>query len=252
MIWVFAHNIECNYFRNKIKISKLYMYIPYKKVVHSEKVTYNHADYIMALTNRDATLIHKIYNKKVDMVLPMSFYDIYDNSKANVTVQPNNELLFIGSMFGPNYEGIKWFVENVMVELPDYHLSIVGKNFETRKNLQKENVTVVGTVDDLEPYYYSNNIMVMPIFYGDGMKIKTAEAMMYGKIILASDEALEGYEVKNIKGIYRCNTKEDYINCLKMINYDNTETQLEVRKLFTEKYSLEVQIKNCKKIWRYQ
>ena len=99
-------------------------------------------------------------------------------------------------MFSPNYDGIKWFAENVMTELKDYHLIIVGKDFEQKKDeLENVNVHVVGTVESLEKYYYSENIMVMPIFYGDGMKIKTAEAMMYGKIILASDEALEGYEV---------------------------------------------------------
>lgn len=36
-------------------------------------------------------------------------------------------------MFGPNYEGIKWFVDKVMKKLPEFTLAIVGRNFESQK-----------------------------------------------------------------------------------------------------------------------
>lgn len=37
--------------------------------------------------------------------------------------------------------------------------------------------------------------MVMPIFSGSGMKVKTAEALMYGKFLIGTKEAFEGYEI---------------------------------------------------------
>lgn len=89
--------------------------------------------------------------------------------------------------------------------------------------------------------------MVIPIFYGDGMKIKTAEAMMYGKIILASDEALEGYQVENIDGIYRCNTKENYINCIRKLEKENNERlKKNVRQLFLNNYSFDSMLEKYK------
>ena len=154
-------------------------------------------------------------------------------------------------MFPPNYYGIKWFVENVMPELKEYHLTIVGKDFELKKKeLEKDNVSVVGTVKELDQYYYLPNIMVMPIFYGDGIKIKTAEAMMYGKTIVASDEALEGYEVEAVKGIYRCNTKEEFVDKIRKISSNcGNGYNREVRELYLSKYCLDNQIGACKKIW---
>ena len=88
----------------------------------------------------------------------------------------------------------------------------------------------------------------MPIFYGSGMKVKTAEAMMYGRIILASDEALEGYDVGNVNGIYRCNKAEEYIDVIeKIFNKQSiVRFQDDVRQCFLEKYETNKQIKRLK------
>ena len=252
-IWVFVHNIEKQYFENKVKHQSILFYLPYLKIRKSEKVTFENADYIMTLTNRDALLIKEIYGKDCNLMLPMTFYDVFDQNrvfKINSN-QEIKELLYIGTMFPPNYDGMKWFVQNVMPRLEGYHLSIVGKNFESkRKELERKNVSVIGTVSALDKYYYSNNIMVMPIFYGDGMKIKTAEAMMYGKIIIATDEALEGYAVEGVKGIYRCNTVEEFLIEIENVSkYNKVGYCDEVRKLFLSKYCLNTQIGECKKKW---
>lgn len=87
-----------------------------------------------------------------------------------------------------------------MPQLPECVLEIVGKGFEELKNqLTRSNVKVIGGVDSLEPYYENAAAVVMPILYGDGMKVKTAEAMMYGKVIFASEEALEGIVLRSSK-----------------------------------------------------
>lgn len=249
-IWVFVHNVEKQYFENKVRHQSLIFYLPYLKITKSEAVTFKYADYIITLTERDSKKIEELYGKKSDLVLPMTFNDVFDEKKREKGGHGIKELLFIGTMFSPNYDGIKWFAENVMTELKDYHLIIVGKDFEQKKDeLENVNVHVVGTVESLEKYYYSENIMVMPIFYGDGMKIKTAEAMMYGKIILASDEALEGYEVTDVQGIYRCNTKEDYIKTIKQIEGKENYYSETVRQLYLRKYCLNNQIAWCKDLF---
>ena len=90
---------------------------------------------------------------------------------------------------------------------------------------------------NLEDYYDQADAMVMPIFVGDGMKVKTAEALMYGKPMFATDEALEGYDVEGISGIYRCNSAKEFIDMIneQIINGYSEE----VRKLFVHNYSTE-------------
>lgn len=120
-----------------------------------------------------------------------------------------------------------------------YILKIVGKNFETRrKELERKNVMVIGTVDDVGEYYYNADAVVLPIFYGDGMKVKTAEAMMYGKMILATDEALEGYETVGIEAIWRCNDSVTFVNILRTVEFHKYDEN--VRKLFKAKYDTEI------------
>lgn len=252
-IWIFMHNIEKNYFMNKVKHQNIFYYIPYLIIAKSEKNTISEADYIMTLTHRDSELLKRIYNRSSDLILPMTFFDTFEEKRALLNGRFGNEknILFIGTMFPPNYDGIKWFVNNVMSKLPECELTIVGKGFEyKKKELERSNVNVVGYVENVEEYYYCNNIMVMPIFYGDGMKIKTAEAMMYGKIILASDEALEGYDVNNVDDIYRCNTVEDYLNTIRSVFEKKVHSySVNVRNLFCSKYSLDNQILKCRELW---
>lgn len=251
-IWVFMHNIERNYFRNRVKHENILFFFPYLVIVKSEKETIAHADYIMGLNQRDAQIVRKLYDREVKKILPTAFYDEFDIAEKKETENQKikKELLFIGTMFPPNYEGIKWFIKNVMSELPDVTLKIVGKNFEKkREELEKNNVEVVGTVNNLQPYYYAKNVIVMPIFYGDGIKVKTAEAMMYGKIILAADEALVGYEVDGVDGIYRCNSKEEFIRCINGIFAKGVFYSESVRNCFLDKYCLDKQIEECRIEW---
>jgi len=49
------------------------------------------------------------------------------------------------------------------------------------KNLQLPNVIVEGEVEDASAFYASNDIMIVPLFSGSGIRIKVIEAMAYGK-----------------------------------------------------------------------
>lgn len=46
-------------------------------------------------------------------------------------------LLFVGSYFKPNVEGIIWFIDNVMPYI-NYSLLIIGKGMEKIKHLEKK------------------------------------------------------------------------------------------------------------------
>lgn len=238
-IVVFFHNVERNYVWNKVKHESVLFLLPFFSYAYNELLAIKYADDLICLNERDKKNIGKIYKRKVSLIMPMTFRDSYDLSKVKENVSVRKKLLFVGSLFGPNYDGIKWMVENVMTKLPEFDLTIVGKDMEKKKKqLSAPNVKVIGTVDELAPYYYEADAVVIPIFYGDGMKIKTAEAMMYGKIIFASAEALEGYDFKGVKGIMECNSEEEFVVQIREYFREKREKNfsIEVRNLFLEKY----------------
>ena len=147
--------------------------------------------------------------------------------------------LFVGSLFYANYFGIKWFSENVCpyINVP---ILVVGKGFERLKEefQNTPNLSIIGEVPDLAPYYNYATFIVSPIFDGSGMKTKTAEALMYGKWIIGTSEAFEGYKIINgITGLF-CDSKEDFITAIN--NYKGERYIPSVRQLFKANYSLDV------------
>jgi site-specific DNA-adenine methylase len=73
---------------------------------------------------------------------------------------------------------------------------------------------------------------------------------MYGKTIIATDEALEGYDVNNVKGIFRCNTKKEFIDKIREASkHCGNGYRQSVRDIYLSRYCLDNQIGECKKVW---
>lgn len=247
-IVVFFHNIESEKVKNKIKNKGIWYYPIYLSAWINEKRAIKHANKMICLNDRDAQLLYKIYGKKAELVLPCSFYDKFDIQKVKLEIQ--REILFVGTLFASNEDGIKWFIDNVMPSLQDVTLHIVGKGFEKKRGeFTGENVVVDGFVENVGDYYYRIPIVVIPLLYGAGMKLKTAEAMMYGKCIIASDEALQGYDTNKAEHIYRCNTAEEFVKAIEnAFSIDYGKGYLEdVREVFIEKYESSRQYERFRK-----
>lgn len=231
-IVTFFHNVEYNLFRS----IKLYWF--YHSAFLNEKLTTKYSDVLITFNERDSNDLNKLYHRKADLIIPMTFEDKFDKKKVDsliINTRQPIQLLFIGSNFRPNYEGIKWMVENVMPHV-DAKLQIVGKGMEIYKSeLERHNVEVIGSVDDLSPYYYSANAVVVPVFKGSGIKIKTGEALMYGKTVIGTKEAFEGYDIENRHVGFLANTKEEFIKSIGMISQGKLNSSS--RTLYEEMYS---------------
>ena len=246
VIITFFHNVEYLYIKDLFKFSKLKSryFLPFfiKRV---ERMSVDNSDIIIALNDRDSDKLYSIYGRKADFLLPTSLEGI--NIKTafldnNFTDLSNDlELLFVGSNFYANIHGINWFINNVMTKIENVKLTIVGNGLNDQLILKNKNITVYGRVESLDSFYKNAQIVVMPIFLGSGMKTKTAEALMYGRPILATSEALEGYNIKNINLIgAQCDSEEKFveqINYFKKNKKELFDKGINSRKLFLDNYS---------------
>lgn len=206
----------------------------------SEKKTIEKSDRIIMLNVRDENEAYEIYKRKADLLLPMFIEDTANIVESDCD---SNEfrILFVGGFFGPNVEGIRWFAQRVMPLLDDrYHLYIVGNGMEELRNeqlMQKNNIHIIGRVDDLSEWYNSSECVIGPIFYGDGMKTKTAEALMYGKIFLGTEEAICGYdELAN----YQCDTETEFATAIKKVCKKNgSKYHQDMRDIYLSRYSID-------------
>lgn len=240
-IVIFSHGVYANSERQilsrKKGIEKIkYAFISWN-LIENERLSTNCADQYGVLNTRDGIELEKWHHKKPDFYLPITYDD-----KAIITKLEKSDtfnILFVGGYFWPNVDGVKWFSENVVPYIPDCcRFFVVGRGMEKlrkEEKLQRNNVVLVGAVEDLHEWYNKADVVVAPIFCGDGMKTKTAEALMYGKYFLCTEEALCGYEGLDR---YHCETANEFIDCItELVSNPPPRYNENLRQIFLEKYS---------------
>lgn len=203
----------------KFLIHQYWKWIVYK----NESLATTYADKILTLNQRDSNVLFYCYGKKSLMEIPVCLEDKFKNNSNIKNPYPNPNkinLLFVGAMdYQPNIEAMDFMKKSVMPYTSNAHLYVIGKNSEQlyKKFEYIQNITIVGEVESLEPYYTYATAVIIPIFSGGGMKIKTAEALMYGKYILGTKEAFEGYSLDYSKAGALCNNAEEFIKAIGQI-----------------------------------
>lgn len=239
-IITFFHNVEADFERTVLKLNKKW-HLAYRIELadYNERLAIHSSDIIICLNERDSVRLMEKYGRRADKIIPVTLDSTINEDSLNQHGTLNNipHLLFFGSNFPPNIEGIKLFVEKVMPKV-NAVLTIAGAGMEQLKPYfqNKPRVDVQGFVEDVNELYSNADIMVLPIFSGSGMKVKTAEALKYGKYIIASDEALEGYKIDTLKGVIRCSNTNDFIAAINRYTPQN-RIQKENRKCFLDYYS---------------
>lgn len=238
----FFHNIELNYFKEKVKVDGLINVIALPYAYHNEKLTIKYSNLVIVLNNRDNKFLKSIYKKDANLILPLTLKDKFNNKIINnLQSNCNNDLtyIFVGSNFFANIEGITWFIENVSKNISG-KLQIIGSGMEILKEKygHYQNIEILGFVDDLSYYYINADFVIIPIFSGSGMKTKTTEALMYGKTIFGTTEAFEGFELDYDKVGALCNSKEEFIKSINdYINGPRSKFNQYSRDIFLKKYS---------------
>lgn len=239
----FFHNCEYLLYKQSRNYGKLFAKLLLSAVYNNERDTLVFSDMCVFLNIRDVYECEAIYNYKIKhfVITPIALEDYYHNVTQIKKTVPA-KLLFVGSYFYPNINGLVWFINNVL-PFVDYTLTIVGKGFELetfRKKLTNtDNVIFKGFVDDLTAEYESADIVIQPVFEGSGMKTKTAECLMYGKPIISTVEGFEGYDLAGFEYIYVCDSAKDFITTLKYLRKNTIPSFVpELRKIFIERYSL--------------
>ena len=208
----------------------------------AERCAVRYSDKLICLSERDSSLLRRLYGRGATHILPMAMRDqLPAGYLANDTWDGEPYALFVGDSFYANQAGIAWFAKNVAphVAIKTY---VVGKGFESYKAQFERhgNIVVIGAVDSLAPWYHGARFVVAPIFDGSGMKTKVAEALIYGKKIIGTPEAFSGYEKIAQEAGWVCAAKQEFIVAVKHAQ-DETKWRFHpaLRTIYEELYSYE-------------
>ncbi|MBL8968457.1 MAG: glycosyltransferase [Spirochaetaceae bacterium] len=200
---VLFHNDERRFYIERAKkTGRWHNLLLLPAIERAERAAAGGAELLVALSARDARELAEDYGREPELVIPAVVADRRKESPERPDPDGADfSMLFAGSAFPPNLEGVRWFVREVM-PLVTGRLVVVGRGFEEhRKELESDRVTVAGTVPDTAPYYAVADCVISPIFWGSGIKVKTAEAFMQGKTVVGTAEAFEGYDREAAGGI---------------------------------------------------
>lgn len=114
------------------------------------------------------------------------------------------------------------------------------------RNTLMKMIFILGRVESMAAYYESADVIIEPVFDGGGMKVKTIEALSFGKVIVSTSESLNGYweavpEALRGKKIFRCNTADEWIvACNSILDSEIRRYNSDVFNVFVEAFSEDV------------
>jgi len=234
----FFHNCEYDYIEVRFGRQKSLKKSVYKRLIaEQERLAAQNADCNIAFHKRDAERIRELYSVELPQIIPLSLPDVYERKEPK---GQERVCLLFGPLGQANEEAFAWFVEKVSPWL-HCRTRVAGKGMEVhRDDWSSDRVEVQGYVEDIAQLYADAACVAIPLLSGGGMKIKTAEALMFGKYIFGTEEAFVGYELDLGKVGGQCQEPREFIDKINTFLDEKTEFfNSYARQVYEKNYSLE-------------
>lgn len=210
MISLDAHNVEWQITKrmgeNEISLPyKLALKWQTRNMRRFEEWVFRNVDTIMAVSGEDTEVISAMTGRQTPVALVENGVDekyFIPGAKSGVI---SGRLVFVGSMdWQPNIDAMLWFVHDILPRIkntkPLCSLVIVGR--KPHKSIQSlhspdEGVVVTGSVDDVRPYVRSAEVVVAPLRFGGGTRLKILEAFAMGKAVVSTTLGCEGIDCRD-------------------------------------------------------
>jgi glycosyltransferase involved in cell wall biosynthesis len=142
-------------------------------------------------------------------------------------IGPDSEclLLFVGEMsYMPNVDAVTFFARRIFPvirrAIPSARLLVVGRNpVDTVRALDDGSaITVTGAVPSVQPYLEKASVVVAPIRYGGGTRLKILEAMGHGRPVVSTSVGVEGIDARSEEHLLIADEPADFAQaCLRLL-----------------------------------
>lgn len=250
-----AHNVESEIWHRKALqqtffLKKWYFAIMAKRIFIFEKNIIAKADMIIPISKEVGQGLLFPELKLSSHISPTGF--LTENYPCSTT-KSMQSLFFIGSLdWTPNIDGLNWFLQNVWIR-NDFNISLHVAGRNTPKWFRKKLISIPGLVfhgevDDVQEFMARSDILISPLFSGSGIRIKILEAMLMGKIVIATPLSAEGIPVTDGENIILARDEAEFKSRIKSLSA-NPESYVHIgenaRSLIAENFN---NLALCKKL----
>lgn len=170
-----------------------------------ETRAFGQCDMVLAVSPEDAqTIAAMTHGTARPTVVENGVDEIFFTPGEVGEVLPDS-FVFVGSMdWLPNADAMVWFVHDIFpiirTQRPTASLSIVGRSplpEVAALHNPAAGVVVTGTVEDVRPYVRRAAVVVAPLRFGGGTRLKILEAFAMAKGVVSTSLGCEGIACEN-------------------------------------------------------
>jgi glycosyltransferase involved in cell wall biosynthesis len=181
------------------------------------------ADAVLAIQAEEQAFVAEHVPHSQAVLVPMP-------AEPRPSAQPgqDNRLLFVGSMTAPNVVGLRWFLDEVWPLIrgatPAAQLAVAGTVARAFAE-PPAGVSFLGLVPDLAAEYREAGVVISPLTFGSGLKIKLIEGLAEGKAMVATGITLQGVEGLCEGALLRADGARDFADAVIRLIGDPSQRQ---------------------------
>jgi hypothetical protein len=172
----------------------------------------------------DAERVRKLFRTETVDVIPNAM----PLPERVLPLVQNRQMLMVGAYgYEPNADAAEFFITRVLplirARVPKAELHLVGASPQSIPSFARkpEAVKFVGYADDLPATYAASRIVICPIRYGGGTRVKLVEAAGWGKPIVSTTVGAEGLGMVHGTDALIADTAETFADaCVSLLNDD--------------------------------
>jgi glycosyltransferase involved in cell wall biosynthesis len=186
------------------------------KVYETEQINRFHQIFAISEPDRQS-ILHFGCETCLDVIPVALDFEKYVTDPAKTSFPT---LFHLGAMdWRPNKEGLEWFIDEIWPDIEklnsELRFYIAGKAMQQHfYDYDSDNLLVEGEVFDAIEFMNSKAIMIVPLLFGSGMRVKIIEGMAMKKCVIATSYAAEGLNYENGKDLLIADTADEFYRCI--------------------------------------
>jgi GT2 family glycosyltransferase len=178
------------------------------------------ADGIICVSDEEEAILASVPGHcRIDVIRPIG----PGLAPTTAAFSERSDLLFTpGWLAGdasPNVDALAWFVSDVLPRLlehrPGLRLRVTGANPPpAARAFAGPAVDFVGFTPDLRPMYETTRVVVVPMRFGAGVKVKCIEALQYGVPVVATSVGAEGLGLHDSRAVVVADDAGEFADAL--------------------------------------
>lgn len=185
-----------------------------------EAAALRRADTVVAIKESEASYFRSLTDRPVVTVGHIA--PVFPSSCLDAAA--SRTIAVLGSANAINVQSTRWFLSAVFPEVrarvPDATLMVAGSVCDGLE--EAPGVRLLGVVDDVADVYRSAAVVINPMRYGTGLKIKTVEALGYGKAVVTTTVGAEGLEGDGESGFRIADTPREFARAVAQLLEDES------------------------------